>query len=350
MKNITKIVVSLFASFAIAFSAFAGELTVTGTAKATYATLSGKANGNNGLGVANELGFGASGELDNGWTWNYAIALDPDTTAAGGNALNDDSSLTMSTPYGSFAVCASACGLSAAGDFNANSYAWITDTGYGEGKIEPVNISSYSNIQYHTPAGLLPFGIVGKIGYATSGDTSLQSSNASGIARSSTVGATTMYRIEAAPIDGLKVTASFAEQDQASGVSTDEQDSESGAISAKYSAGSFTVGLGRTWVAPRLANFSGSVGATTVESYEATNVSVGFVVNDSLSISFSDESSEPTYATSTTVGYEQDTQSVQAAYTMGGMTLAVAHTNYDNVGYVNNADVTETILSVSMAF
>jgi len=350
MKNITKIVVSLLASFAIASSAFAGALTVTGTAKATYNTLSGKANGANGLGVANELGFAASGELDNGWTWNYAVALDPDTTAAGGNALNDDSKLTLTTGYGTFAVCASDCGLSAAGDFNANAYAWITDTGYAEGKTEPVNISSYMNMQYHTPAGLLPFGIVGKIAYANSGDTSLQSSNANNIARSTTVGATTMYRIEAAPIDGLKVSASFAEQDGAAvaGV-TDEQKSESGAIAAKYSAGSFTVGFGKAWIAPRLANGT-SAGATTVESYENTNISIGVVVNDNLSISISDETSEPTYMTSSTTAYDQETQSIQAAYTMGGMTLALARTNYDNVSYATGADVTETILSVSMAF
>jgi len=350
MKNITKIVVSLIVSLAISTSAFAGALTVTGSAKATYNTLSGTANGDNGIGVSNELGFGASGELDNGWTWNYAMALDPDETAAGGSALNDDAKLTLATPYGSFAVCASDCGLSAAGDFNANAYAWITDTGYAEGKAEPVNISTYSNVQYHTPAGLLPFGIVGKIGYATSGDTSLYSSNRNNITPSSTVGATTMYRIEAAPIDGLAVTASYAEQDGAEVVGlSDEQKSESGAVSAKYSAGSFTVGLGRSLVAPRAADGT-AAGATTVEYYTNNNISVGFVVNDSLSVSFSNETSEPSYQTSTTVGYDQDSTSIQAAYTMGGMTIALARTDYENVGYVNNADVTETILSVSMAF
>lgn len=350
MKNITKIVVSLFVSLALSTSAFAGALTVTGTAKATYNTLSGKANGDNGIGVSNELGFGASGELENGWTWNYAMALDPAEAAGGGAATNDDAKLTLATPYGSFAVCASDCGLSAAGDFSANAYAWITDTGYDEGKVEPVNISSYSNIQYHTPAGLLPFGIVGKIGYATSGDTKLYSSNRNNITPSTTVGATTMYRVEAAPIDGLAVSASYAEQEGGvvAGV-TDEQKSESGAIGAKYSAGSFTVGLGRSWVAPRAENGTGS-GATTVEYYTNSNISVGFAVNDALSVSYSNESSEPSYQTSATVGYDQDSQSIQAAYTMGGMTIALARTDYDNVGYVNNANVTETILSVSMAF
>jgi len=114
--------------------------------------------------------------------------------------------------------------------------------------------------------------------------------------------------------------------------------------------GNFTVGLGKAYIAPRIALASAATGATTVESYENTNISVGFAVNENLSVSFSDESSEPTYLTSATKGYDQDTQSIQAAYTMGGMTLAIARTNYDNVAYVNNADVTETIVAVTMAF
>jgi hypothetical protein len=349
MNKLTKILVSLVASFAISLSAFAGELTVTGAAKATYGTVSGQANGDNGLGVANELTFAASGELDNGWAWTYKVALDPDTTAAGGNALNDDSALTLTTNVGSFAICASDCGLSAALEFSADAYSLMSDTGYGEGKTEPVNISSYMNMQYHTPAGLLPFGIVGKVAYATSGDTSLQSSNASNITPSATVGSTTMYRIESAPIDGLKVNASYAIQDSANAITSDEQDSESGAIAAKYAMGNFTIGYGKAWIAPRAANGT-TAGATTVEYYENTNYSIGVAVNDQMTISFTDETSEANYLTSTTVGYDVGAQSVQAAYTMGGMTLALARTNYDNVGYASGVDVTETVLAVSMAF
>ena len=59
MNKITKIIASLLASTALTFSAFAGEMTVTGTAKATYGTVSGQANGDNGVGVANELKFSA---------------------------------------------------------------------------------------------------------------------------------------------------------------------------------------------------------------------------------------------------------------------------------------------------
>ena len=242
-----------------------------------------------------------------------------------------------------------------------SDYGWTSNAASGtkhdDGTAAPGftygnDIGGYNNFQYHTPAGILPFGLGAKIAWAPSSATDQNaSSDNAGDTKSQEDGhSVVQYQVNAAPIDGLKVSASFAEQDGAAvaGV-TDEQKSESGAIAAKYSAGSFTVGFGKAWIAPRLANGT-SAGATTVESYENTNISIGVVVNDNLSISISDETSEPTYMTSSTTAYDQETQSIQAAYTMGGMTLALARTNYDNVSYATGADVTETILSVSMAF
>ena len=352
MNKITKIIASLLASTALTFSAFAGEMNVTGTAKATYGTVSGQANGDNGVGVANELKFTAGGELDNGFTWDYALALDPASTAGGGSALNDDSKLVITTPYGAVAICMLDCSLGAAGAFNSNAYAWITDTGYGEGKVVPTNISSYNNIQYHTPSGLLPFDTTFKIAYAGTGNTLSQGTNSSTVANATVVASTTQYRISTVPVDGLAVDVSLTEQDGPNNPTlslSDEQQHTSGTIAAKYTMGAFTVGLGRDFVSPRAADGT-AAGATTVETYTNNNISIGFAVNDALSISFSDESSAQEMQTSTTVTQDQDTSSVQAAYTMGGMTLAVAHTQYDNVGYVANADVSETILAVTVGF
>jgi hypothetical protein len=350
MNKLSKIIVSLMTSFALSFSAFAGELTVTGTAKATYSSLSGQVTGDNTIGVANELKFGAAGELDNGWTWDYFVELDPGSAAGGGNAINDDSSFAVTTPYGVAKFCSSECGLSAAGNFNANAYAWITDTAYAEGKVEPVNISSYQNMQLHTPAGLLPFSTVIKAAYAPSGSTVVNSANASNTTKIATLSNTTQYRVETTPIDGLDISASYTEQDGGDVTgATDEQQSESGTIAAKYAFGSFTVGLGKSYVAPRIADVTGS-GATTIESYENNDMSIAFAVNDSLSLSYSSEKSEMTYNTSTTASFDQDTKSLQAAYTMGGMTLALARTDYDNVGYADTVNATENLFAVTMAF
>ena len=349
MKRINNIIVSLLVSFAIATSASAGALSVSGSAKATYGTMSGNgANGDNTIGIANELAFGASGELDNGWTWKYQTEIDPSAGAGTADAVTDDSNLNITTPYGTVAICVSECGLSAALNFSADAYTLMSDTGYGEGKVEPRNISSYANMQYHTPSGLLPFGIVGKIAYAPSGSTNVNSSNAQNTAKSATVGNTKMYRIEAAPIDGLAVNISYSESDggDVSGA-TDEQKDEGGAIAGKYTTGPFTIGVGKAYSAIRLAD---GTATDSAESYINTNYSLGYSIGDNMSVSYTKEKSVQDKMTAATVTYDQTTSSVQAAYTMGGMTLAIARADYDNVAYANNMDAVETIVAVTMAF
>ena len=348
MKRINNIIVSLLVSFAIATSASAGALSVSGSAKATYGTMSGEVNGDNTIGIANELAFGASGELDNGWTWKYQTEIDPSAGAATADAVTDDSNLNITTPYGTVAICVSECGLSAALNFSADAYVLMSDTGYGEGKVEPSNISSYANMQYHTPSGLLPFGIVGKIAYAPSGSTNMNSSNAQNTAKSATVGNTTMYRIEAAPIDGLALNISYSESDGADVAGlTDEQKDEGGAIAGKYTTGPFTIGVGKAYSAIRLAD---GTATDSAESYINTNYSLGYSIGDNMSVSYTKEKSVQDKMTAATVTYDQTTSSVQAAYTMGGMTLAIARADYDNVGYANNIDAVETIFAVTMAF
>jgi len=119
MKNIAKILFVVISSLSLMLSAKAGELTVSGTAKATYNATSGQQK-DNGLGVANELNFTASGEMDNGFTWNYSVALDPTTTGDSattptntqpGAALNDDASITIGmNDFGTVKLCVSTCG------------------------------------------------------------------------------------------------------------------------------------------------------------------------------------------------------------------------------------------------
>ena len=94
MKNIIKTLIVMLSSVSLFASANAGELSVSGTAKATYNILTGTALGK-GLGITNELNFTAAGELDNGYTWSYSMQLDPADTANGGAATNDDTQLTM---------------------------------------------------------------------------------------------------------------------------------------------------------------------------------------------------------------------------------------------------------------
>ena len=80
MKNIIKTLFVMLASSSLLFAtANAGELSVSGTAKATYNIQSGDVAGK-GLGITNELNFTASGETDAGYAWTYSMELDPADT------------------------------------------------------------------------------------------------------------------------------------------------------------------------------------------------------------------------------------------------------------------------------
>jgi hypothetical protein len=248
MKNIIKTLVVMLSSVSLFASANAGELAVSGTAKATYNILSGQTNVGKGIGITNELNFTASGELDNGYTWSYSMELDPADASAGGAATNDDTQLTLTTPYGTFGAFVSEGGLDLEDGASQSVYARPTDMGDPSATVDNFTIDAYNNIQYHTPADLLPFGITAKIAYATDLDDTNNSGNAAGTTTTSAIeGAgesATEYQVKAAPIDGLSIGASYITFDN-EGLATKQQDAESGSYMATYTSGPFAVGYSK---------------------------------------------------------------------------------------------------------
>jgi outer membrane protein OmpU len=345
MKNIAKILFVVISSLSLMLTAKAGEMTVNGTAKATYNATSGQEK-DNGLGVANELTFTASGEMDNGYTWSYSMALDPSTadTDASGQANNDDTSITVGmNDFGSIKLCVSTCGNNHKYAFDASAYGKMTDTGLSEGNIYPDDEGSYATMQYHTPE--LPFGTTLS---AAHGNQKIdgQSSNAQVASGDSA----TFYSAVTKPVDGLTLSASYYEKndyDNGTGDS-DDQSEEGGAYGAKFAYGNLTVGYGKSFKAPESTRIT--AGGTDVEYYENTGISVGYAVNDDLSVSYTSETGEANYQTSTTTNYDIEMDSIQIAYSLGGATLSIARTDYENIGYANGADATDTIIAMTFAF
>ena len=345
----------MFSSISLFASANAGELGVSGTAKATYNIQSGKTNAGKGLGITNELNFTASGELDNGYTWSYSMELDPgeNSTSPQSNANNDDTKMTLTTPYGTVGVFISEGGLDLEDAASQSVYARPTDIGDPSGTSDNFTIDSYNNVQYHTPGDLLPFGTSFKIAYATDlSDTSEGSSgnNAGAVSShaSDFVGENaTEYQIKAAPIDGLAIGASYFDF-SGEGLAKNDQEAESGAYYATYATGPVSVGYSKAYKAVLLADAIGLTTATTISDYDQTNMSIAFAASDDLSVSYERETSEANKINDTST--EQESTSVQVAYTMGGMTLAVAHSSHDNNGYVVGANTDQTVLAVTMAF
>jgi len=345
MKTIMKTLLVSIASLSLMLSVNAGELSVSGTAKATYHSASG-VSADQGFGVTNELNFTASGEMDNGFTWAYSMELDP---ASGGAANNDDTSLVIGmNDMGTVKICVSECGNNKKYAFDASAYTKMSDTGISEGIVYPgdAGAAGTATIQYHTPE--LPFGTTASIAYNTQVPGDAASGNSTG-ATDTAQNSREEYSLVTKPIDGLTLSAHYNKvNDFDDGLETEDQFEEGGAYGIKYSAGNITLGYGKSYQAPEMleANRAG----TAVEYYENDGFSIGYAVNDELSVSYTRETSEASQSTSSNTTYDIEMDSVQFAYSLGGATLSLARADYENVGYAQNADATETIVAMTFAF
>jgi hypothetical protein len=343
MKNIIKYMIVVLSTLSFS-AAQAGELSVTGSAKASYSIVSsdgtsGAANVGKGLGVTNEFSLGASGENDFG-TWTYKQDID-------GATVQDDGQLTLKTSYGTFGVFISEGGLDTDNTASQSVLSRPSDTSYNEGMFDSFDLSAMNTMQYHMPADLLPFGIVGKIAYAPSSGSaaSINDYKAAGAANVGTFTASTAafntttapfaqtsamgrtavhYQLKAAPIDGLGLGADYVEYKKLVGATA--QDPESGSIYATYAFGPTSVGYSKSYAS--FAMSQGAIPSTDLtESVENTKYSIAFNVNDDLSISYSEMTttydSQNSGLTNGSVADEADVdekhESLQAAYSMGAM-------------------------------
>jgi len=347
MKNITKILFVAITSLSLMFSVNAGELTVSGSAKATYNSTSGQ-QVDTGLGVTNELNFTASGEMDNGYTWSYSMELDP-RSADSGDAANDDTQLSLTmNDMGTIKVCVSECGNNKKYKFDQSAYTNMSDVGTSYGITYPgaSGDANRATIQYHTPE--LPFATTVAVAFSS---TSADGSSGNAVGTTANGDSMNEYSLQSSPIDGLTLHAQVYDFNAyADGVTTNDQSEEGGAYAATYAIGNATIGYGKSFKAPAILEAVRANGATTVEYYENTGMSIGYAVNDDLSVSYTQETSEPNYMTSATVGYDVEMDSIQLAYSLGGATLSIARADVENVGYVQNTDLTETIIAMSFAF
>ena len=339
------------ASLSLMFSVNAGELSVSGSAKATYLVSNG-VQADNGIGITNELNFTASGEMDNGFTWSYQMELDP---ADGGAVSTDDSQLVIGMgDMGTIGIFDSEGGLS-------------TELGYGIGALGTGSdynstmtiaygddVSNYPNVQYHLPADLLPLSTTVKLGYAPNLNDGAGNSfkNAGPVnALSGTAGGDAQHiAITMSPIDGLGIGADYFD---ASNSHATAQEFESGNYYAKYAMGNFKVGYNKGYHAPALANKNGSK-----TMYENDAYGIEFAVNDALSVSYNMETSEATTnvaiaatkSTGTKTKVESEMEVMQVAYIFGGATLGAHIVDVSNADYVSAKDEKMTVFTIAMDF
>ena len=364
MKNILKTIAVLVSASLISVAAKAGELTVTGSAKASYTMGSGFNDNGKAIGVSNELNFTASGELDNGFTWKYHTELDP---ADGGAASNDDTAIVIGMgDMGTLGIYDAEGGLSTElgwgiGAMGVGADYANTMTNIGRG----YDVSADPHIAYTTAAGLLPFGIQASVGYApNTPDGQSNSYKAGGAVGTAAAAGTnaTQYKITASPIDGLKIGGDYYETG-GNKLSTVSQEKTGGHVYAQYAFGNFKIGYNKGKLEPaKITDKYDTASADTAtalngDAYESDGVGIEMAVNDQLSISFTsedfsrtDKTMAATASTNSRATVTSEQRTIMAAYNIGGATLGVSIIDTENSDYTADREESKTVFSLALAF
>ena len=354
MKKISKLLVGILFSALVIAPSYAGELAVSGGATATYTIGGDDAGSGKTIGISNELDFTASGELDNGYTWKYQVQLDNATSA------NDDTRLEVGTDMGTVGFYVSEGGMSkelhgvgAMGPgFDYVSPASGTGTSFQTG----YDVDGYSNIQYHTPAGMLPLGAQIKVGYVPDmNDTAMLSAkDANSSPASHATGRNlTMVSLAMSPIDGLSLQADGAQTSNETGTSGSNGTEEgiSGNVGAKYTIGQVSLGYVQGGYQPAIADGE-------LKYFENRFYGIQFDVNDAISVSYNIDESESnqkvavadTETSKATTKVEMEQTSLQVAYTAGGATIGIAQAEVDNSDYTAGKTEKQTVVSLAISF
>jgi hypothetical protein len=366
MNKITKVGLSaLCGSLASIATSNAGTLDVTGTATATWTSLSNTVTGNP-IGMNTGLTFKGNGELDGGQTFSVTIAQTDKATWSSSNITLNTNSL------GTF-ILSSAEGGQGIGGYDDNMpRAWeeVWDTGIATNANFQKGVGSSTNVSWTSPkVGAATF----QIAWAPDND-GVQNAN-KGVSGSANYqmgqGVDIVMDIDMqADMGGVQfflggsrtelATAADKAAGRARALSGDHEEAVAGLI--------LTLGP---------VEFGGQISAerlrtrkiNTPEYYANSSWGLAFNVNDDLSISYSearhlqtkthkDANSQTNELNSIAVINEYTPKSwmrgdsIQIAYTIGGVGLKYAQTTYDNTGFSFDAKVPKEarVLAVSLAF
>ena len=100
-----------------------------------------------------------------------------------------------------------------------------------------------------------------------------------------------------------------------------------------------------------------AVNTVAVQHYDNTAYSIGFAVNDNLSVSYTNEESNKNQKkkvalanTTTRSDVEMEMETIDLSYTLGGATLGISQSETTNDSYTSGDDTKETIFAIALAF
>jgi outer membrane protein OmpU len=306
MKNITKLGLTALAGSLVASSAFAGEMSVSGSAKITHASADETEVQGNSFSNSKGLSFSGSGELDNGWTVS--------TTYSMTNSAFSSSQVTIDMgDSGTVGLWNNANGA------GINKYSDVVPTAgeqvWDDSDTDDNGLPLHDNDNMLGYNGTLAgFGV--SIAYVNGG------AGGKGGAASDSSWAVTYDGL----MDGLELGVGQGENGTTQDLST---------IYAKYTAGSITVGYQISEV--------DNTGTTADE--ESTHIGASIAVNENLSVSAGRFEVDMGAGT-----VDEESTGFSASYTMGSTTIGFVANSTENVAGTAASDDSYREIAVSFAF
>ena len=306
MKNITKLGLTALAGSLVASSAFAGAMSVSGSAKITHASADETEVQGNSFSNSKGISFSGSGELDNGWTVS--------TTYSMTNAAFSTSQVTIDMgDQGTVGLWNNASGA------GINKYQDMVPTA-GE-QVWDDSDTDDNGVVAHENENMLGYnGTLGGVGV------SLAYVNGGSGAKDGGASDSSWVLTYDGLMDGLSVGLGQGEN----GTTQDLQ-----TVYVKYTAGSITVGY----------QMSEIDNAGTTNDEEANHIGASIAVNENLSISAGRHEVDMGAGK-----VDEESTGVSASYTMGSTTIGFVANSTENVAGTAASDDSYREIAVSFAF
>jgi hypothetical protein len=344
MNKLTKIGVSALCGSLASVAANAGTMEVLGGATATWSSTEGTDTGNP-IGMNSALTFKGTGELDNGTTFTLTVTGTDQMAYTSG-------SIAMVTPgMGTFTIvqAAGGAGVDRYDDMMPTAWEETNGTSLATGLQTVAGVGTTMNVEWTLPS--MVDGLSAHIAVtptAGAGVTNDKASGGSGAAQNG--GGYDIALSHNALLDGLNVFAGRSVIEQHLNVGKTATSGATGdrtqyVMGATYAAGSFTVGYQES-----RDNLQATAISTTNSYYSNQAFGVSFNVNDNLSLSYGSHKSKNALNSGASV--ELEAESLQMAYTMGGMSIKIAESSVDNGSYTSGTskDRDATTIALTLAF
>ena len=343
MNNFKKIGLSALAgSLAMASAAYAADASVSMESQIVFSSAEGNqadpAKNGKGFGSDNDLTFNASGETDNGLTISIAHALDTND-----NVTNSSTQFAVGMgSLGTFQFNQSGGASSnAIDDVLPKAYEETWDHGVGTAEFHSFGSAvNDGSVSYKTPSFEMPFGLTvsGAVDYDPNAGVVAPSPGAVGAdAASGEAFVVKLAHESGLTLGGGNMTVENTDAAKGVEISTGYVSYANGGLSIAYQE--------------HYENSSVVSKGTTDEGadIEADGYAVAYTAGD-FTFSYSKTTETEQAVSDQKALEEEEFSAVQAAYNLGGMTIAASMYEADNLDGIAAAKYEETELSVSFAF